>query len=305
MNLKRLFFLILVIFIFGCHSSEDMLLEEASLDEEIMSQLEGKIVFQSDRDGNWNIFEIDLESKDLVRLTDNRADDEYPVYSPEGQKIAFKSNRTGKWQVFLMDRNGSNQEQLTLSDFPNYDPAWFPDGRRIAFTSDRGEGERIYLIDIDTREEKLLVEVNFRSGLSSFSPNGKHLLFTGNELGWNVYRVDLNSKVVERITSRGGACRPDWSPDGGTVAYVSNRSDNIGDIWLMNKEGGNQIRLTFTAELSDYYPAWSPDGKWIAYASSPNGREGNWDLYVISASGEDRCRLTFDKSKNKFPDWSK
>ena len=305
MNIKKLILFLVIIFISGCGAEKKGdLSKERLLDKKVLVGLKGRIVFQSDRDGDWEIFQIDADGRNLTKLTDNQADDKYPLYSPDGKQIAFKSNRTGKWQIFLMDTDGKNQRQLTRADFDNYDPAWMPDGEHIAFTSDRGQDERVYLIDLTTGEERLLTEVNFRSGLASFSPDGKYMLFTGNELGWNIYLMDLNTKEIRRITSRGGSCRPDWSPDGTTIAFVTDRSDNIGDVWLMDGDGKNHRRLTTTSELSDYYPAWSPDGEWIVYAASPDGKEGNWDLCIISADGSKRVRLTSDESRDKFPDWS-
>ena len=302
--MRKFIFFMLVVFILGCgKDKEQKPTDEGAQDKKNLSGLTGEIIFQSDRDGNWNIFRLKAGGGRFVRLTDNPADDEYPVYSPDGKQIAFKSNRTGKWQIYLMEPDGKRQRPVTKGEFDNYDPAWMPDGQKIVFTSDRGQGEKIYLIDIAAGEEQLLTEVNFRSGLANFSPDGKHMVFTGNELGWGIYLMDLNDKRIARVTSRGGSCRPDWSPDGKTIAYVSHLSDPSGDIWLMDAGGQNQRRLTTTPELSDYYPAWSADGQWIAYAASPDGRNGNWDLYVISVDGAKRMRLTDDESRNKFPDW--
>lgn len=304
MRLRKFVFFMLAIFVLGCGAEKGTeLTEKKRPDKNILSGLEGKIIFQSDRDGNWEIYRLKADGEKVINLTDNPADDEYPVYSPGGKQIAFKSNRTGEWQVYLMDSDGKRQRPVTKGDFNNYDPAWMPEGKKIAFTSDRGQGEKIYLINIASGEEELLTEVNFRSGLANFSPNGKHMVFTGNELGWGVYLMDLDKKKITRVTSRGGSCRPDWSPDGKTIAYVSHLSDSIGDIWLMDADGRNQRRLTTTSELSDYYPAWSPDGQWLVYAASPDGRDGNWDLYLISVDGERRVRLTDDESRNKLPDW--
>ncbi len=304
MKFRKTSLFIVLLFIFGCGAEKkEEIAKDSSLEGEMLPALKGKIVFQSDRDGDWEIFRIEANGKKLVKLTDNEASDEYPVYSPDGKQIAFKSNRTGKWQIYLMEADGKNQRRITQGDFNNYDPAWAPNGRQIAFTSDRNQKERIYLINLDTAEEELLTEVNFRTGLASFSPDGKRILFTGSELGWNVYLMDLEDTKMSRITSRGGNCRPDWSPDGKTIAYVSDVSDSIGDIWLMEADGQEQRRLTTTPELSDYYPAWSPDGKWIVYAASPNGKNGDWDLYIISADGKKRIQLT-SCPRNKFPDWS-
>lgn len=304
MSFKKLVLVFTLIFMAGCGNKNNNAEAQKSSEDKILTGLKGKIIFQSDKNGNREICRINTNGGNLVNLTNNPANDEYPGFSPEARQIAFKSDRTGKWQIFVMDSDGRNQRQITRDDFENYDPVWMPDGKHIAFTSDRGNGERVYLINLDTGEEKLLTEINFRAGLAAFSPDGKKMLFTGNELGWNIYLMDLETKEIKRITSRGGSCRPDWSPDAKTIAFVTDRSDNIGDIWLMDAEGQNQRRLTMTSELSDYYPAWSPDGDWIVYAASPDGKDGNWNLYIIKADGSERTQLTFDEANSKFPDWS-
>ena len=77
-------------------------------------------VFMSQRDGNWEVYRIDLDGTSLKRLTNSGADDGLPVWSPDGNSIAFVSNRDGGWAVWAMNADGSNQRSLfSLPGSPN------------------------------------------------------------------------------------------------------------------------------------------------------------------------------------------
>jgi len=70
------------------------------------------IAFMSRRDGNWEIYRMQLDGSGLRRLTENAANDGLPVWSPDGRSIAFASNRGGPWAIWVMNANGNNQRQL-------------------------------------------------------------------------------------------------------------------------------------------------------------------------------------------------
>ena len=92
---------------------------------------------------------------------------------------------------------------------------------------------------------------------------------------------------------------PDWSPDGGTIAFRSHRDGNA-EIYLMNADGQALTRLTSHA-ASDYEPSWSPDGSRIAFVSE---RDGNPEIYVMNADGSNPVRLTSDGGADVSPSWS-
>jgi eukaryotic-like serine/threonine-protein kinase len=70
------------------------------------------IAFMSSRDGNWNVYRVNLDGSGLVRLTDNSANDGLPAWSPDGSSIAFLSDRDGGWAVWVMNADGTNQRRL-------------------------------------------------------------------------------------------------------------------------------------------------------------------------------------------------
>src|SRR5215472_11658180 len=70
-----------------------------------------------------------------------------------------------------------------------------------------------------------------------------------------------------------------WSPDGKTIAFVSNISGR-NNLWLVQAESGWPVQLTISDQRQSA-PAWSPDGKWIAYQSDYDGDE-QWDIFMVS-----------------------
>ncbi len=96
-----------------------------------------KIAFQSFVEGNWEIFVMDSDGRNIKQLTFNPADDIEPVWSPKGDKIAFSSNNTGNWEIFTMDVDGGNVRNLTENLADDRSPTWSPDGELIAFQSNR------------------------------------------------------------------------------------------------------------------------------------------------------------------------
>lgn len=71
-----------------------------------------KVAFMSARDGNWEVYSINMDGTGLNQLTTNSAQDGLPTWSPDGQSIAFVSNRGGVWAIWAMNADGSNQRKL-------------------------------------------------------------------------------------------------------------------------------------------------------------------------------------------------
>ncbi|HFD38795.1 MAG TPA: hypothetical protein ENJ31_02935, partial [Anaerolineae bacterium] len=71
-----------------------------------------KVAFMSARDGNWEVYRVNMDGSGLKRLTQNNAQDGLPTWSPDGKSIAFVSNRGGVWAIWVMNADGSNQRKL-------------------------------------------------------------------------------------------------------------------------------------------------------------------------------------------------
>jgi dipeptidyl aminopeptidase/acylaminoacyl peptidase len=93
-----------------------------------------------------------------------------------------------------------------------------------------------------------------------------------------------------------------WSPDGRTIAFISNMSGR-NNVWLLPADGGWPTQLTVSDQRQSS-PAWSPDGKWIAYESDYDGDE-QWDIFLVSPKTGQIVNLTNTREiAEQSPVWS-
>src|SRR5712691_7497364 len=110
------------------------------------------------------------------------------------------------------------------------------------------------------------------------------------------------SLSIEKLYMTRGIGGTAWSPDGKTVAFISNISGR-NNLWLVPAEGGWPTQLT-VSDQRQTGPAWSADGKWIAYMSDYDGDE-QWDIFLVSPSTGQVVNLTNTREiAEESPTWS-
>lgn len=83
-----------------------------------------KVAFTSNRDGDFNIYTVDVDGDNLFRVADDDAKDSDPVWSPDGGWIAFSSTRDGDAEIYIVRPNGEDLRQLTDNPADETQPAW-------------------------------------------------------------------------------------------------------------------------------------------------------------------------------------
>jgi len=316
MKLKIFIYLFLPLFLLSLCSSEKERQKNNTLEKKrdfktlkAEFPFQGRIIFQSDLDGDDEIYL--LTKLQLKKLTDNTWDDTYPRWSPDGTRIAFAANPKGHFNIFTMNEDGSGQSQLTDLPGDETEPAWLPDGKEIAFTREAkrliGKDYSLWKMNLETKEtSELIPEFGGEAGLADFSPVDSFMLFTGKKMfGWDVFVHDFQKKESRSLTEGGKSCRAYFSADGKKIVFVSSKADGRGDVWIMNPDGTDKIRLTERDETYDYFPAWSPDGKYIVFCSGRQNthRKGPWSLSLVKVSTKSIIPLFSSSGRDLFPHW--
>lgn len=115
-------------------------------------------------------------------------------------------------------------------------------------------------------------------------------------------QVEARSLTIEKLYMTRQIGGSTWSPDGKSIAFVSNISGR-NNLWTVPAEGGWPVQLTISDQRQSS-PAWSPDGKWIAYQSDNDGDE-QWDIFMVSPKTGRVVNLTQTREiAEQNPTWS-
>ena len=115
-----------------------------------------RIAFISARDGNDELYMIDVDGTNLARVTQTDAPEYDISWSPNGQAILFVSEKDGNPEIYSISRNGSNLKRLTFNAVVDRYPVWSPDGDLIAFVSYLDGDADIFIMNSDGGDQRRL-----------------------------------------------------------------------------------------------------------------------------------------------------
>jgi len=220
----------------------------------------GRIAFATSRDGNSELYVMNMDGTGQVRLTNNPAENMCPTWSPDRSKIAFVGYTpngvgTEDKDIIVINADGSGWTDITPLTCSDNHPAWSPNGAQIAFSR-----------------------------------------YTDDQHGWDIYVMDARGEYASPLTwNEGHDDAPSWSPDGSKIAYTGTR-DGHPELFVMNANGSGQTPLTQDSVLV-FTPCWSPDGTRIAYVRAYNSDLGiEHDIAIINADGTNPVRVTHGNS---------
>ncbi len=223
-----------------------------------------RFVFAQKVDGNndvdLEVFAMDVDGRNLRRLTNNGFWDLYPIWSPNGSQIAFLSKREVDLDIYVMDADGSDQRRLYDSGSNDADIDWV--SNKIVFTS----LFRVWSIVDDGTELTKITDL-------------------ANAGEWGQANLPI------------GDYDPRFNPDGTKIAFERLEDPNTQyggyNIFTVDIDGTGETRLTNTG-YSQGLASWSHSGDEIVYIVAAVGNEGRYDMYMMNADGTDNRNITPD-----------
>ncbi len=226
-----------------------------------------------------NLFLISTRDGVVRQFTYGDQVDRSPKWSPDGNTIAFLSNRKNEkqFQFYILPFNGGEARPLTdlKGSFESYE--WSPHGQKIAFQFRKMDPEAIEREEDEKKKELGVVyrhydRINYKFDGAGYLPK-EH---------WHIWTVDAADGETTQLTEGSfyDETFPTWSPDGRSILFLSNRSEDpdmdydLIDLYTIPAGGGDMQKIQAPVGIK-FNPSFSPDGKWIAYL----GREGRGDWW--------------------------
>ena len=214
------------------------------------------------------------------------------AFSPDGRTlgivavprtIGLAAEQRG-WQFWTVPVGSNAPARRRLADWTDVVPraasfSWLPDGRHVVLAVRTGStpGSHLWVADLERDRAWPLTEGPGTEHDPSVSPSGDRVVFTAGEPDYDLMEVPLDAPASRRIVATARSeMDPSWSPDGTTMAYVTDRRGHD-EIWLhsRNEPWGDRPVIT-QADFGDDRtimlgtPAFSPDGSRLAYQRNAN-----------------------------------
>jgi len=251
--------------------------------------------------GDSELIEIDIETGQWSRLTDNDANDWFPQYTPDGHQLVYVSDRGfepfGGSEIFVRDIATGEERQLTHDGAVKMGVSISADGHHVIFPAP-GEGgaNDIWMINLDgSGLRNLSHTAHLREDGPSFTRDGSALIYSARAVGEGardpasqVMRLDLESGQARTLLALGTRIDAVIEDIEGRVLFAHLNARENRNIARFDPETG-EVEILTRHEASDHRPFPSPDGRLISFSTY---RWGNSEIYLMDAQGRQMRNLT-------------
>lgn len=231
-----------------------------------------------------------------------------PAFSPDGRWLAYLRWENGAtYALWAVPQPRGEPKLLVTAPAPITAFAWQPDSRTIVYGGGPMSTGELRQVTIDGRQSLAPFVLEGASDQIAIAPNGGRLAYVLQNLDSNIWRVPLNRNGLKNPAPAEklfGSIReemdPAVSPDGKSIAFISNRSGHW-NLWTGNADGSG-LRELPAQSLLPFHPAWSPDSRVIAFDVMASGKS---EIWLIDAAGGAARRLAAMPGGAQIPSWSR
>jgi ABC-type sugar transport system substrate-binding protein len=264
------------------------------------------IAFDTDRDGNREVYTMAPDGSGLVNLTSSPGEDFDPAWSPDGSRIAFVSNRANGQEdgqfIYVMNADGSGVRQLTYENWSDW-PDWSHDGSQLTYTSN----DDIYVIKADGSGQSVnLTSSPEKDNRSTWSPDGSQIAWLSDDgKGANIFVMNTDGGNIQQVTDNGQAHNVQWTVDGRLfTGWGWKDREQFCFNCLVDPDGENITDAGGKGELRRYFPFWTLEGERVECVSANFNNEPASEIYLVGEIYPDMfLNLTNNPADDANPDW--
>ncbi|ASG68679.1 protein TolB [Francisella halioticida] len=225
------------------------------------------IVYSSYSGGSMGVYELQIATGKVTRLTNFKGINSSPLFSPDDRKIALALSKSYSDQtnIYIMNLVTKALKRLTINGI-NTAPKFSPNGRSIVFTSDRGNGRpNIYVAPVNSKypQSSRLSSKIYQGYEPNYTPNGKDIVFMyqrSRSSGIQIADFNLTNGDITTLTKGKSDSSPTVSPYGNMIAYISTNSKGYSSLDMVSLDGDNQFSVDAANNggILIQSPSWSP-----------------------------------------------
>ena len=235
------------------------------------------LAYQSNQNGNWDIFIYNLEMNKITQVTFSADDEIHPVWVPGENALVYDSKRNGEWHIYYKDLNSGLEKPLFDQKVEAREASFTPSRHLVAFSGfDPSSNHwQIFTYDLVYHNLNLLTMIQGDAHFPVFAQDGKELAYHVHDFTGNNY-IQLTNwfgdfyKVLRR-----GRGKVSWAPGSWRMFFISMGGDSLSIVSI--GQDGSDFQKLLTSKVPISSPAVSPDGKELAFSKQT---ADGWKIFV-------------------------